>query len=270
MLCHSNKNLRCNYFTLLEVIIASGILAFFMYLCSNTLVSTLTMKIDLEEMYSKNKIKSMGWHIIYQDLANAVGIYYLDGTDWAGIPKQDKKNDKSKKEKKKGPKVMTIDLFEYYSEPDAGEPFLRLIVSKGRMGVASDPGTLGFRLVEYYIDNSPVEGADGMAIFRVESLWREGGDDDEEEEEVDFLGNYRKYIVIENIRNVSHAVYSGTEWVDEWNSTQIGDLPIALKISYTDVEDEESDIYKEEIEDERVIPLPISYQIVDEPVDDAF
>ncbi len=256
------------YFTLLEVMIAIGILAVFLYLCSNTMLSTLTMKEQLEEYYSKNKVKSTGWHILYQDLSNAVGVYYLDGTDWAGIPKKPAKGAKVKKGKKKGPTMMTMELFEYISDPGGGEPFLGLIVSKGRMGVASEPDSLGFKLIKYYLDDTPIEGAEGQVIYRVESIWKENDEEDAQEEEaVDFVESYRSHIVIENVRDVTHSVYSGTEWLDEWSSTEMGDLPIALKITYTEINDEKDAEFDEEYHD-RVIPLPLSYQIIGEPVDE--
>ena len=254
-------------FTLLEVIIAIGILAVFLYLCSSTMLSTLIMKEQLEEYYSKNKVKSTGWHILYQDLSNAVGVYYLDGTDWAGIPKKPAKGAKPKKSKKNGPKMMTMELFEYLSEPDGGEPFLGLIVSKGRMGVTSEPDAMGFKLIKYYLEDTPIVGAEGQVIYRVESVWKETEEEDSQEEDIDFAESYRKYIVIENIKDVDHAVYSGTEWLDEWSSTEMGDLPIALKISYIDIEDEKESEFYEEAAHERVIPLPLSYQIIGEPTD---
>lgn len=255
---------RC--FSLFELLIAVGILGIFLFICSDTLVSTLTMKEVLEETYGKEKIKSVGWNIMYQDLANAVGIYYLDGTDWAGLPKDKKKNTKAKKTqkkaKKKGPKMMKIDLFEYFSEPDSDAPFMKLIVSKGRMRSTPEKSSLGFREVKYYLDSHPEDSSKGYVIYRVESIWDEQQGENFEEDEVDFVSEYRKYIIVEGIENVTHAVYSGTEWLEEWDSTEKGDLPLALKIEYTHLDEED---YLE-----KVIPIPISYQIIDEPVEGDF
>lgn len=252
---HTRK-IKATHFTLLELFLALSILGVFLFICSDTLVSTLITKETLEEQYAKNRVKNIGWHILYQDLTNAVGIYYHEGTTWQGIPKAKKKG----KKKKDSLKTSKDELFSYISSPDGEEPFLEFVVSRGRS--RKDPKNqraLGFKNIKYYIQRHPDENVEGELLLRTEEVWdtKEEEDAFSSDSEPDLQEDYRRYAVIEGLSDVSHAVYSGTAWVEEWESSKKGDLPLALKINYTRIGQNE--------EEHKIIPIPISYQIIGEP-----
>ena len=62
--------------------------------------------------------------------------------------------------------------------------------------------------------------------------------------------------------NVDFEVYDGKEWQEEWSSLEKGDLPLALRINYDKLGEHPED------DQVRIVPIPISYLIVDEPEED--
>ncbi|MBF0198161.1 MAG: type II secretion system protein [Planctomycetes bacterium] len=280
--------IRKGYFTLLELILSIGILGVFLYTCSATLIATIETQDYLEENFSKERLKNIGWHILYSDLANTVGIYYLQTSNWEG-PKAAKakvdpkkasnKTSTAKKKKKPGKQVSKDELFLFSSEPGIDDPFLEIVVSRGRGRVSEEDAGIGFRKVKYYVVTHPGDDMEGQILLRTEEPWQESGqqgsddDDDFEAMEFDLESDYRKYAVMENFDNMEFFAYAGTEWVEEWSSLEMGDLPLAIKINFTKMDPEEEndfDSYNDYSDDEyeRIVPVPLSYQIVGEPEDE--
>lgn len=266
------------HFSLMELMLACGILGMFLYICANTLVSTLQMQEMVIEESDRQKEQTMGWSIIHRDLAYAIGIYYHHMSLWEApntSKTKDPKNAKKKEDsKKKGRSATSDELFSFTSEPEFDEAFLEIVTSRGRLRDThqdEDEESLPsqFRKIKYYLGSYNGNDEDiprGDILLRTEERWQEASDNKkkiaDEEREFD-LDNIRRHGVIFGLRNVELFVYTGTEWVDEWSSLKKGDLPIALKISYEKENQEETSLEPSE----RIIPIPISYQIVGEPED---
>jgi len=257
-------------FTLLELILSVAILALFLFVASDTLVRTLEIKGELEHQYDVQKVKATGWNILYQDLGYAVGIYYHHVSLWEGEPTAAPKEEKApeqkldEKKKKKGVRSTSDELFAFDGSYSLDEPFMEVVVSKGRMRSNAEDQGLGFRKVKYYLISNPDDRDKGETLMRSEEAWIPGGGKNsrstDKEEEFDLEEDYRKYALIENLSNVSFDVYNGTEWIeDEWSSLEKGDLPLAFRIHY--------DLLGEEPMENltRIIPLPISYLVLGEP-----
>lgn len=238
-------------------------------MAAETLVSTLEIKQELEFQYSHQKVKDTGWNILYQDLGFAVGIYYHHVSLWeppTAAPKEVKTADQKLKEKKekKGVRSASDELFVFESLPSLDDPFMEIVVAKGRVRSSQQDYGYGFRKVKYYLIPNPNPDVPGEVLMRSEEKWIPGGGKDSSslgsEEEVNLQTDYRKYALIENLSNVTFEVYTGKEWEEEWSSLKKGDLPLALRISY-DLLDE-----VEPLQDQtRIIPIPISYLVVEEP-----
>jgi hypothetical protein len=283
----SSVILRRN-FSLMELLLAVGILGLFLYICSNTLVSTLQMQELVVDEYDDQREESLGWSILYRDLAYVVGVYYHHMSLWeppqAKGPKTSTKAanatgaktpDPTKKKKPKGKAVANDELLIFNASPDIDEPFLEIVTSRGRLRKTKtdddeeSSGSSQFRKIKYYL--SSYQGDDeyipeGEAILRTEEIWKQpvkGKKIDTEEQEFD-LDNFRRHGVIFGLANVELEIYNGTEWIEEWSSLKEGDLPIAMRISF-DLENGEN---LETIK--KVLPIPLSYMVVGEPVEDDF
>ena len=265
-----NKSVSRQFFTLMELILSVGILALFLLVASETLVSTLEVKEELEFQYSDQKVKDTGWNILYQDLGFAVGIYYHHVSLWEGppqaVPKVVKTSDQKLQEKKKkrGVKSTSDELFIFDAIPSLDDPFIEVVISKGRMRSSGDDFGFGFRKVKYYLIPHPGLDTPGDVLMRTEETWKPGGGKDsrstESEEDINLSEDFRKYALIENLSNVTFEVYDGEKWEEEWSSLEKGDLPLALRINY-DLLDE-----REPLEEQsRIIPIPISYLVLKEP-----
>lgn len=273
----------------MELLLAVGILALFLYICSNTLVSTLQMQELVVDEYDEQREKSLGWSILYRDLSYVVGIYYHHMSLWEPPAAQEEKGSSTaaptptpantpppdKKEKKKGKAVANDELLVFNADPGIDEPFLEIVTSRGRLHKTKmdddeeSDGSSQFIKIKYYLTSY---GGDdefipqGEVIMRTEEIWKEpvkGKKVDEKEQEFD-LENFRRHGVIFGLSNVEVEVYNGTEWVEEWSSLKEGDLPIAIRISY-DLENGEN---LETIK--KVLPIPLSYKVVGEPVEEDF
>jgi hypothetical protein len=264
------SSVKTHYFSLLELILTIGILALFLLVAAETLVGTLEIKQELEYQYGHQKVKDTGWNILYQDLGFAVGIYYHHVSLWEGPPKPEPKEVKTadqklkEKKEKKGVRSTSDELFIFDSLPSLDDPFMEIVVAKGRIRSAEEEFGFGFRKVKYYLIPNPNPDVPGEVLMRSEEKWIAGGGEGsrslESEEEVNLQTDYRRYALIENLSNVAFDVYTGKEWEEEWSSLKKGDLPLALRISY-DLLDE-----VEPLEDQtRIIPIPISYLVVEEP-----
>lgn len=247
----------------------------FLYLCSVTLVATLEMQEEVEVSYDAQKERSVGWSVMQQDIANTVGIYYHHRSFWAppeqgGTKKADKTAVKNKKKKdEKNKKAASDELLSFNGLPSADEPFLELVVSRGRLRdiESEEEGQLpSFRKVKYFLIDSNDDAFEGQMLMRTEERWKEAGVKDASDafaEENDFdLDNIRRYGLIFDIDQVELFVYNGTAWEEEWSSLEQGDLPVALKIEYVDLRSEDSDAL------EKVMAFPLSYQVVGEPEDE--
>ena len=268
---------RCvrSQFSLLEVMLAGGILAVFLYICAVTLVATLEMQEEVGSAYDEQRERSVGWSILHQDIVNTVGIYYHHRSFWAppeqgGSQKADDngvKNKKKKNERRK--KAASDELLVFDGLADAEDPFLELVVSRGRLRdieAEEEQRLPSFRKVKYYLADAVGEELSGQMLLRTEERWQEPsasvkGDsfDDLEEQEFD-LENLRRYGLIFDIDEVELSVYNGTAWEEEWSSLKNGDLPVALRMKYVDLR-RGSD--SEPIE--KVLAFPLSYQVVGEP-----
>jgi len=263
----SLKTRHC--FTLIELILSVGILGLFLFVASDTLVSTLEIKEELEYQYGRQKVQDTGWNILYQDLGFAVGIYYHHVSLWEGPPEEKVKEVKTsdqklkEKKKKKGVTSASDELFILNESPSFDEPFIEIVVSKGRMRSSGTDLGHSFRKVKYFVGSNPDLDAEGDVIMRTEQEWKVGGGKNnrstDAEEEFDLEGDYRRYCLIENLGNLTFEVYNGTEWVEEWSSLEKGDLPLALRINYDQLGDEPED------DQVRIIPIPISYLVLGEP-----
>lgn len=266
-------SIKCRGFTLLELMLTIGILGLFLLVVAETLVSTLEIKEELEYQYGHQKVKDTGWNILYQDLGFAVGIYYHHVSLWDGPPTPEPKEvktadqklkEKKDKKEKKGVRSTSDELFVFESLSSLDDPFMEIVVAKGRMRSSEEDYGFGFRKVKYYLIPNPNPDVPGEVLMRSEEKWIPVGGDGanslDTEEEVNLQTDYRKYALIENLSNVTFEVYNGKEWEEEWSSLKKGDLPLALRISY-DLIDE-----VEPLEDQtRIVPIPISYLVVEEP-----
>jgi hypothetical protein len=273
-------------FTLMELLLAVGILGLFLYICSNTLVSTLQMQELVVDDYDEQREKSLGWSILYRDLAYVVGIYYHHMSLWEPPQAPAKKGSTTasaatkapppdKKKKPKGKAVANDELLIFEASPDIDEPFLEIVTSRGRLHKTKtdddeeSKGSSQFRKIKYYLTS--YQGDDeyipeGEAILRTEEIWKQpvkGKKIDDEEQEFD-LDSFRRHGVIFGLANVELEVYNGTEWVEEWSSLKEGDLPIALRIRYDLENGENVEMIK------KVLPIPLSYRVVGEPVEEDF
>lgn len=269
-----------SFFTLLELILSVGILALFLVVAAETMVSTLEIKDELENQYALQKVKDTGWNILYQDLGFAVGIYYHHVSLWEGEAVADAKaqgqatgtevkksvEQKLKEKKKKKTVSSTSDeLFLFNAQPSLDEPFMEIVVAKGRMRSSDEENHFGFRKVKYYLIPNPELDTPGDSLMRTEEIWKPGGGKDsrsrESEEEFNLETDYRRFCLIENLSNVEFEVYNGKEWEEEWSSLEKGDLPLALRIHYDKLGE------NAEAQDDQscIVPIPISYLVLEEP-----
>jgi len=263
---------RTRSFTLLELILAAGILGAFLFICTSTLTSTLEIQEEIRKQYDKTRLSSLGWNLMHRDLSHAVGIYYHHYTLWEPSPTggdATKKVDPKKKKKKKRSKKSTSDeLLIFNAIPGGDEPFLELVISKGRLrdiNVEEKKVSAGFRKVKYYL--VPQQESFGDMILRTEERWvsksqQKGKKKEHEEGEFD-LTDIRRYGVLMDIDDVELSVYDGKEWVEEWSSLEEGDLPLALRLDFYDLS-KESPPGGRELE-RRILPMPLSYRVVEEP-----
>ena len=274
---YGSKN-RCARlrFSLLEVMIAGGILAVFLYICAVTLVATLEMQEEVGSAYDAQRDRSVGWSILHQDIVNTVGIYYHHRSFWAppeqgGSQKADAHGVKNKKKKNELQKKAASDeLLVFDGMADTEDPFLELVVSRGRLRdieAEEEQRLPSFRKVKYYLADAVGEEFDGQMLLRTEERWQEPSakgevSDDLEENEFD-LENLRRYGLIFDIDEVELSVYNGTAWEEEWSSLKNGDLPVALRLKYVDLRRGSG---SEPME--KVLSFPLSYQIVGEPEED--
>lgn len=264
---------RRSLFTLIEIILCAALLGMLVFFCTQVLITTLQTKAALEEQYATEKVKAVGWHIMYRDLANAVGIYYLDGTTWTGpgaapaaAPPPEAQGDDKKaataaldKFKRQGTDDM---LFEF--KADSGEEsFLCVAVAQGRLKIGRKD--LGFRKVRYFLLDSPEEDG-GRMVLRTEEEWIPNKKKDaiadkglKELTSGDILAEYRNYAVLEGLESAEFSVYNGEEWLDEWDSTKMKALPLALRVKYREK--------GKELERLRIIPVPISDLLIKEPLE---
>jgi len=273
-------------FTLLELVLAAGILGVFLYICSSTLISSLEIQSEIRSQYDENRLKSLGWNLVHRDLAHTVGIYYHHYTLWEPAPdggqpapqggEATKKEEPTvkkeeptvqKEEKKKSRSATSDELLIFNASPSGDDPFLELVLSKGRLrdvNVEEESVSSGFRKVKYYLKPQP-EGQ-GEMILRTEERWvsksQEKGKTQEHKEGDFDLTDIRRYGVLMNLGDVDLRVYNGKEWVEEWSSLKEGDLPLALKIEFRDLSLPED----QQVETERrILPFPLSYRVVEEP-----
>jgi|SaaInlStandDraft_1057018.scaffolds.fasta_scaffold04474_6 hypothetical protein len=265
---------RTRHFTLLELIIAVGILAVFLFICTSTFTSTLEIKREIRNQYDSTRLSSLGWNLMHRDLAHAVGIYYHHYTLWEPSPtggdavkKVDPKKKDSKK-KKKTKSSTSDELLIFNASPSGDEPFLELVISKGRLrdvNVEEETVSSGFRKVKYYL--TAQEEGYGDMILRTEERWvsksqQKGKKSEHKEGDFD-LGDVRRYGVLMDLGDVELSVYDGKEWVEEWSSLKEGDLPLALRLDFQDLSVDENS--REQELQRRILPMPLSYRVVDEP-----
>ena len=278
-------------FTLLELMLVCAILGFFLYLCSQTLISTLEMDKIVSEDYDQQRELTFGWSILHRDLQHTVGIYYQHQTFWqAPETKGDDKNpppttaptpapaeaDKSK-DTRKGLKGTSDELVIFKADAQDDEPFLEIVVSRGRV---RDPvneddkkGTpASFRKVKYYLTTQTGEDIpEGSMILRTEERWQEPADKKDQKvdsKEKDFdLDDYRRYAILMGLQVVEFTVYDGKAWVDEWSSVKQGDLPLALRVKYrkSTISKSTSNSPESEEQQSRIFSFPLSYRTVGEP-----
>lgn len=227
--------MRRNPFTLIEIVIAVGLLGFFLFACGQVLISTLKVKSFLDEEYARERTNSVGWNIVYQDLSNAIGVYFLDtGVVTAAVVEEKKEGEAAAPpppgRQHSADRLLTFDADKQTSD----EPFLALVVSQGRMREQKN-GELGFRFVRYFIDRHP-EG-EGQILLRSEEAWKPGGKKSGEGEvelpdDMNLLQEYRRFAVLDGFDDMILGVYNGEEWVDQWDSLEKGDLPLALRFEY--------------------------------------
>lgn len=263
---------RRHSFTLLELVLAAGILGAFLYICTSTFISTLQVRDEIRKQYDNTRIGSLGWNLMHRDLAHAVGIYYHHHTLWEPSPtgaEATKKVDPKKKKKKKRTKQSTSDeLLIFNALPSGEDPFLELVISKGRLrdlNVEEAKVSSGFRKVKYYL--VPNQDAEGEMILRTEERWvstsqQKNKKSDHKEGDFD-LTDVRRYGVLMNIDDVELSVYDGKEWVEEWSSLEEGDLPLALRIDFRDLSTLDEANNREP--ERRILPMPLSYRVVEEP-----
>ena len=243
-------------FTLIEILLSAAILGFFLVYCSDLLISTLTAKEDIDADYREQRARGVGWHILYLDLARALGPSFIEGTVWTGAGILST-TDAGQAPPPSGKSPGGEALF-FFDASNKSEPFLSLAVSNGR--AQAKKGDLGFRRVEYSLLPHP-EG-EGLLLLRHETRWnpylskkdQEFGSD---EQKPDFTRDYRRYTVLEGLEEAVPWVYNGEEWVEKWDSAEKNDVPLALKIVYHR--------RGEEAEKVRIVPLPISNLPVKEP-----
>jgi hypothetical protein len=276
----------------MELVLVCAILGFFLYLCSQTLISTLEMEQLVSEQYDLQRERTFGWSILHRDLQHTVGIYYHHQSFWEA---PETKGDgqappapaptgaaapEAQKQTKKSLKGTSDELLIFNAEAkDDKEPFLEIVVSRGRVRDPVDKNSdspkaaSSFRKVKYYLSDKTEEGIpEGTMILRTEERWQEAGDSKDnktnsEEQEFD-LDNVRRYAVIMGLQEVELSVYDGKAWVEEWSSLKQGDLPLALRIKYRRSQPEDSETLVPENSDElqsRVLSFPLSYRIVGEP-----
>lgn len=259
-------------FTLLEILLCTGILAILLYLCAQTMITTLVTRAQLQERYDKERTSCAGWNILYQDLSNALGVYYLDGTTGAllvgsgnaAAPQPPKAGEK----KTATPALAAMaragsedPVFVFRAE-SGDEPFLSVAVSQGRDRPKEKD--LGFRLVRYYLRDHP-EGQ-GRLLLRTEEPFKPGGGKKALEksglEGVDLSAEYRRFTVLEGLADVTVEVYNGEEWKDEWDSSVQQAVPLALRVRYKELGPDGDPDGEEK---HRTAPIPISDLPVKEP-----
>lgn len=269
-------------FTLFELILVAGILGIFLFICTNSLVSTLELTQEIDRSYDMQRRKSLGWNALHRDLASTLGIYYHHqslweppGTETQKKPTPAPKGDEAKKKKKKkkpSKKATSDELVIFEADPSLDDPFLEIVVSRGRLRDVDEDGELknigaGFRKVKYYIGRNTLTDGEGDVILRTEEPWVSSSDQkgkkiQDEEQEFD-LDDMRRHALVTNIEDVELEVYDGKEWVEDWSSIGQGDLPLALRISYLRGDEENGDRLN------RIFPFPLSYRPVEEP-EEAF
>lgn len=268
-------------FTLLEVVISIGILAFFFYACSMVLIVTLKSRNQMIANYKDSKAKAVGWHIVYQDFANAVGVYFLDGTVYRGNPTlRAQAAAKAAAAKGQQPGASAVNafqrdkapdlLFEFDAEESGEDPFLSVVVSEGHPSASKH---LGFRKVEYFLYRDPDDRSNYL-LLRSETPWLPKGlssigeeeevgfDFGPEEDEEDIFENPEYYTVLRNFKDVKVEVYDGEKWEEEWNSVSRGDLPLSIRFTFIDTKSGEEVI--------RIVPVWISDLPVKEPEEGFF
>ena len=284
-------------FTLLELILVCAILGFFLYLCSQTLISTLMMEKVISEEYDQQREQTFGWSILHRDLQHTVGIYYHHQSFWQApetkgdgsappppaptpAPDANSKSD-SAKPVRKGLKGTSDELVIFKAEAEDEEPFLEIVVSRGRIRdpVEKDDNKKGtpasFRKVKYYLTTATGDDMpEGSIIMRTEERWQEVGDKkdqkiDDKEKSFD-LKDFRRYTVLMGIKDVELSVYNGTAWVEEWSSLKQGDLPLALRVKYRLNNPSNGETLSAGLEEQpsRVFSFPLSYRTVGEPEED--
>ncbi len=240
-------------FSLIEIVLVATMLGFFLLMCSQMMIHTLQLKTSLQSQMDQSRNHAVGWNLIYQDLANALGIYYLDGTVQAQPP-VGKKNSRVQFAHE-----FTRELIFKFDASLRDENFLEVVVSAG-LGKPDHKGA-GFRKVAYRIVDN--DNGEGELLLRGESPWSLGnGKDTETDEAFDVEGaeDERRFALLADITIEEIAVYNGEEWVEEWDSTSQGELPLALRFKYRWLGKEESQ--------ERIIPVPISLLTIKEPLDE--
>ncbi|MBF0245419.1 MAG: prepilin-type N-terminal cleavage/methylation domain-containing protein [Planctomycetes bacterium] len=245
-------------FTLFELLIAMAILAFFLMVCSKVAITTISTRNDIHTRFSYQKSRNLGWHVIYQDLSYAVGIYYLDGTVPSAAPNTSLANkianaQTNKNSRRTSSFTNTHDLlFKMTPGSSTGEPLVSIITSQGRKTL--DDYDIGFREIGYF--TAPHPDGEGVMILRRERRWNPSGSSDDEKED-DLLSNYRRHMLIDGIDDIRVSAYNGEEWVEEWDSLLIGDLPLAIRFEFRDLQSDSEEV--------RTIPIPISNLELKEP-----
>ena len=283
-------------FTLLELILVCAILGFFLYLCSQTLISTLMMEKVISEEYDQQREQTFGWSILHRDLQHTVGIYYHHQSFWqapetkgdgnappvpAPTPAPDA-NTKPGADKpaRKGLKGTSAELLIFKAEAQDDEPFLEIVVSRGRIRDPVDKdddkkvSPASFRKVKYYLTTTTGDDMpEGSIIMRTEERWQDAGDKkdqkiDDKEKTFD-LKDFRRYTVLMGIKDVELTVYNGTAWVEEWSSQKQGDLPLALRVKYRKSSPSSSEAAGSAPDElSSIFSFPLSYRIVGEPEED--